>query len=219
MLVNENRVAFAGLLIMVVVAPMNVDAAERDRVVRKALADPELWGPEGPSVLSYLPAWRTIGERSLSVFPNRVIGSSPLRTRADVRKAVSVMSEAMSRSLPIVNPGFALLDGARKQPLRLRTEVVPRFDDDGSIRIGWSADGAVFLPKELTIAAVERRLGSPEKVIHRSMARDQGRQPATLILYRYAGGAITYYGSAGGSIERVVLNIPILAAVLFGEIP
>jgi hypothetical protein len=105
----------------------------------------------------------------------------------------------------------AMFRGIAPRPAALlKTEVIPSFQDDDSVRVISTRPDAQFLTPNLTVATVQERLGPPEKVEQQVIQGEGERRPVVLTLYRYADGAVTFAESdiaaRPGMVDRVLLD-------------
>jgi hypothetical protein len=187
----------------------------------KILTDRTLWGKDFPTVLAYLQSWEQTGERKVAVFPSQVVGTTLYKTREDAQQAAMKLTRAMEAPQPRPKPEFAALlrEVPPQQPIPLRLEVIPFFPDDGSVRVAWTGPSLQLFDPRLTLATVQSRLGPSERVTQEVVQTEKDERPVTLTQYHYAGGAVIFAESdlslRPGSIDRVILDVPALAAALF----
>ena len=124
----------------------------------------------------------------------------------------------MSQATPAAAPSFStLLRGLAGAPPPLKSDVI-QSSDDGSFRI--ALIGTEFLRRGLTVNQVEAAIGQPETVTTQLIQSEGERRPVILTLHSYAGGAVVFAESdlapKPGVIDRVILNLPAVSAVVFG---
>jgi hypothetical protein len=191
---------------------------EKTKLV-KILTTRPLWDKDSLAALAFLPAWSRIDERTVAIFPARVVGATPFKTAEEAQRALAAMERALSESRPASAPEFEeLLRGFTRAPAPFQPAVIRLLDDD-TFRIALTAQGSQFLPKSLTVKQVEELIGQPESVTTQVIQSERDRRPLILTLYSYAKGAIIYaesdWAPRPGFVDRVILNVPAVAAVLF----
>lgn len=181
--------------------------------VETILTDTKLWGKDFPLALASLPSWSEGGEREVVIFKDRMVASTPLKSRDEAEQASRKIAAAMA--VKELKPKAAFQPMLRAVPkigTALKMEVLPRFADDDSVRLMSTKPNAQFLAPELTAAAVQKQLGPPEKVEQQVIQTEGDRRPVILTLYRYANGDIAFAESdmapKPGLIDRVLLNAP-----------
>ncbi len=186
------------------------------------LNDRELWGKDLPAALALSSSWSRVGERTLAVFPGRILGATPYNTPQDAQRAASQMARAMSEAPPRPSPEFAdlLARGRAKQAIPFRATLISLVDDD-AVHLAWADSSVEFLPPNLTLASVKNRFGEPERVTQEIVPTQRDRRPVVLTLYQYAGGAVSFAESDAaqkpGIIDRVLFDVPAVTAALFGQ--
>ena len=189
--------------------------------VIKILTARGLFGKDFPAALASLPAWRRAGEESVAVFPDRIVGATPFKAAEAAQPARSALGEALRQATPAAGPSFATaLRALVGKPPPLTSDVI-QFSDDGSFRVALS--GGEFLRGGLTVKQVEAAIGQPETVTTQLIQSEGERRPVILTLHSYAGGAIVFAESdlapRPGVIDRVILNVPAVSAIVFGGAP
>lgn len=209
-----------GLVVSLFTVSPGTSLCQRGPVpLQRILTDSTLWGKDFPAVLANLPAWRDIGESTIAVFPDRVLGGTPYPTRDDAQPMISRLQEALGRPRGTPQPDFAaLLDAALKTPPPFETTVA-LFGEDHSARIAWTGPILRLLTESLTVARLQERLGAPETVTQRLIQTDRDNRPAVLTMRSYAGGSVVFTESdrtpRPGIIDRVVFDTRVLSAALF----
>ena len=221
---NENNVAvwrviwWVGIVAIAMLACVEANAQSSPTPSKPTLdaifSDSTLWGKDFPIALASLQSWPAAGERSVVVFQNRIVGGTPLKTREEAEQTSKKVAEAMATMEFKPKPRFEAMfkDVAPQLAAPLKTEIISRFQDDDSVRVASTRPDAQFLAPNLTMAAVQKRLGPPEKVEQQVIHGEGERRPVVLTLYRYADGAVTFAESniavRPGMVDRVLLDVP-----------
>lgn len=213
-------VAFVGLIVSLLAASPGTPLCQRGPVsLQRILTDSTLWGKDFPAVLANLPGWRGIGEYTIAVFPDRVLGGTAYPTRDDAQPMIARLREALGRPKGTPRPDFAaLLDVPLKTPPPFETTAA-LLGEDHSARIAWTGPTLRLLAESLTVARLQERLGAPDTVTQRLIQTDRDNRPAVLTLRSYAGGAVVFvetdWAPRPGIVDRVVLDTRVLSAALF----
>jgi hypothetical protein len=174
------------------------------------LSDSALWGKNFPMVLASLRSWDQAGQRSVLVFPNRIVGGTPLSSPEKARETSRSIAETMTTRPFKPKPQFQAMFGTSQLTPHLKTEIIARFQDDDSARVVATQPDAQFFAPDLTIDKVKERLGPPEKVEQQVIQSEGDRRPVILTLNRYAGGAVVFAQSDVAarpeSVNRVLLD-------------
>ena len=184
------------------------------RTIDAILTDPTLWGKDFSVALASLQSWPEVGERTIMIFKDRIVSGTPFKTRDEAEQKSKKVTEVMATKEFKPKPGFqAMFKGVAPGPATaLKTEILSRFQDDDSVRVAATRPNAQFLAPNLTVAAVQKRLGPPEKVEQQVIQSEGDRRPVILTLYRYAEGAVTFAESdiaaQPGTVDRVLLDAP-----------
>jgi hypothetical protein len=177
-----------------------------------------LWGKDSPAALAFLPAWRRIGERTIAIFPDRIVGATPFKTAEEAQQARATVDRAFTERPPIAPEFEELLARFTREPAPFQAAVI-RFLEDDSFRIALTAPNLQFLPESLTVRQVEELIGQPETVTTQVIQSERDRRPLVLTLHSYAKGAIVYaesdWAPRPGFVDRVILNVPAVTAVVF----
>jgi hypothetical protein len=192
---------------------------DQSSTVTRILTIRALWGQDFPAALSSLPYWSRVGERTVVVFHDRIIGATPFRTAEAAQPARITLSEQLSQSAPSPAPAFIdLLSGVTGRPSPFRSDVV-RGSDDGSYRVAIVGPSPQFLPPGLTVEMVESLIGPAQAVTSQVIQTEGERRPVILTLHSYAGGAVIFaesdFAPKPGLIDRSILNVPDVSAVAF----
>ena len=195
---------------------------EKGNALAKIFGEPGIWGKDYPAALASLPAWNRLGEKRVWVFANQMIGGLPHKTREEAQGEAERFTEAVKALRPKPAPKFeALLKERTEQLSAEKMEVIPFFQDDGTMRIGLTIGANQLLAPQLSMATVKERLGPPEKVFTEVVQSQGERRPVILTLHSYAGGAVAFVESdvapRPGSVDRVALDVPAVTAALFEE--
>lgn len=200
---------------------LSPSAAAKSPSVAQILNTPALWGKDLPKVLTYARSWDAAGEASVAIFPDRVVGTTPYRTRQAAQPVAAKLANALKVPPPRPAPEFqGLLKDTRAQPVKFQAEVVPFIDDD-LFRVALTGKGLQFLAPSLTVQRVQELLGPPDKTTTQFIQNETERRPITLTLHTYAGGAVTFVESSmapkPGVVDRVVVELRAVDAAVFKE--
>jgi hypothetical protein len=210
--------------------PVGADAMAVPRpspeALSKVLNDPALWGPDFPAALAQLPSWLRAGETTVAVFPDKVAGETRFPKPEDATRAAEQLRQAAAAAAKPRSglPGglSQTLTGAREPLSKFRVEA-PAFLEDGSFRVTWSAPSAQLLKPGLTVATVRERLGAPAATRLLVLHAKGDERPVILTLSVYLGGAVIFaeadVAPRPGFVDRVLLDVPALAAALFEAAP
>jgi hypothetical protein len=186
--------------------------------------DRDSWGKDFPQALACIASWNEIKQESVSVFRDEVVGSKPYKDVESARSACKILNEALAKGHPPFRERFAGLFRELRDEKSgdLRAKVVEFFPDDDSIRCALVSPSLSLLPKELTIASVHRRFGRPDKVSRKVIRGERGeRRPVILTLHSYASGAVQFaesdWSAQPGTVDRVILHVPVVSAALFED--
>ena len=190
--------------------------------IQQILSDPALWGRDTLGLFARLNSWTRVSDTQVQIFPASVFGASQFKSAADAKPIAGTLATALNGAQPGLN---AAISAALKPPARAvlakpQVQVIPINREDEATRIAWGSDTAQFFAPGLTVETVRRRLGEPEKVSRKAVQRlVTDKRPIGLTLYSYAGGAIVFAESnmtrTRGLVDRVILDIPAVSAVLF----
>ena len=207
-----------GIVAIALLACMDANAqpspTQSKPTLSSILSDRTLWGKDFALALTFLQSWHEAGEGKVAIFSKRIVGSTAFRTREDAEKVTSKLTDAMARIVFRPKPEFeAMFKGIEPRlAAPVKAELIPAFADDDSIRVAWTLPDAEFLPPKLTMAAVQERLGPPEKVEQELIQTEGERRPVVLTLYRYAERTVTFAESdvavRPGLVDRVLLDVP-----------
>jgi hypothetical protein len=188
--------------------------------VVKILNDRTLWGKDYPAALAYLSSWNKINERTVALFPEGVLGNTPYNSPENAQQVVRQLATAMEQPQPQPKDEFdELLREARKNPPPFQAKTTSFLSEIDSMRIVWADKSLQFLAPNLSLNAVQERLGPPEKVTQEVTSRGGEFRPIVLTLYRYAGGAVTFaetdWAPIPGFVDRVIFDVPTVTAEVF----
>lgn len=222
-MVNSRALLICGLA-MSFALPYKAQIAEARLPLSLAqiLSDHILFGKDFPAALAQLQGWTQIGERTVAVFPDQIVGSTPYRTREEAQPNAGLLGRASRELHPRLNPEItSLLAGAiAKQPPAFLAQAI-LSPEDVTLRIAWADAAFQFLAPDLSVATVRERLGPPEKISEEIVPTESDRRPVVLTVYSYAGGTIAFAESDAaakpGLVDRVILDVPAVAAALFQE--
>jgi len=181
------------------------------------LANPTLWGKDFPVLLNSLHSWQSVKAKNVVVFPNRVLGSTPFKTKDAAQPQLEKFRQALKAPRPLVRPRF--------QPL-LKEQVIPaaesniiQLPEDDSFRVELTAGPAQFLAEGLTIKKVQETLGKPERVTTQVIQSKRDMRPVVLTLYSYANGAVMFGESdlspTPGVVDRAFIAVAPATSVMF----
>lgn len=214
-------IRFPILLVLPLVFGLALPAAgqgDQASDIVKILSTRTLWGKDFPAALSSLPHWNRIGERTVALFPDRFLGATPFRTAEAAQPTRVALSQALSQTAPSPVPAFVeLLGRLTGRPFPFQSDVVQSVDDD-SYRVAITGSNLQYLAPRLTVRQVETEIGPPEAVTTQVIQSERDRRPVTLTLHSYANGAIIFAESdwmPPGLIDRVILDVPVVSAIVF----
>jgi hypothetical protein len=188
-------------------------------MIAKILTTPGLWGKDFPAALASLPAWKRAGDPSVAIFPDRIVGATPFKTTESAQSARTAMIQALNQRPPAAEPFVELLKGQTERILQAQSEILQFLDDD-SYRVTVTWADAQFFPAGLTVKQVESLIGQPEAVTTQVIQSERDRRPVILTLHRYADGALIVaesdWAPKPGLVDRIILNVPTVSAVVFG---
>lgn len=190
----------------------------QNKSVEDILADPTLWGKDFPAAVAALPAFNQAGEPQVAVFPNRIVGRTRQRERAQSEPRVTRLEGSLKSTQNIRSRSTKLSDLLNKSRVQLKAEMI-LFRDDRTFRLAATGASPQFIAPGLKIDDVRRRLGKEEKVTTELLDDGSERQPVILKLHHYAGGAIVFTqsnkSSEVGQVDRVFLNAAGISAAIF----
>ncbi len=182
--------------------------------LQRVLTDSTIWGKDLGVLLVQLRAFQDAGERTVYVFPDRIVGRTAHVSTAEGQRAAGRLNGAIPRSRQSrLKAPYAAL--ATTVPPTFRAESIKLIDGDG-YHVS-SPPGFQFLPPGLTIKAVQDRLGPPERTTLLTVQTIGDRRPVILTLHTYAHGAISYAESdlaEPGVVDRVLLDLAIIIPVV-----
>ena len=193
-----------------------------EATLRKILLDNRIWGEDFPAALARLQSWKQIGESNVTVFSERIVGSTPYTRREEALPHTERLLQNMSKPPARFKPEFTSMmeresTGESKPP----QASIARLSDDGTFRVIWSAPGARFLRPALTLEQIEKWLGPAEKISRQVIQSKGERRPVILTLHSYAGGAVSFVewdlDPRPGLVNRVLLDVAATAAELYEE--
>ena len=220
-MVNSRALLICGLAMCFPLAyRAQIAEARPPSPLAQILSDHVLWGNDFPAALAQLQGWTQIGERTVAAFPDQIVGNTRYRTREEAQPNAGLLSRASRELHPRLNPEFTspLAGGLAKQPPVFLAQAI-LSPDDVTLRIAWADAAFQFLTPDLPVATIRERLGPPEKISEEIVPTESDRRPVVLTVYYYAGGAIGFAESDAapkpGFVDRVILNVPAVAAALF----
>jgi len=188
----------------------------------KLLTDSRLWGEDAFALFGSLDRWQKVGETSICIYPDRVVGASRFATAESAKPSVTRMMAEMSRARLKLRPEFAERYGAafaaRAPGFKVQST---RLLEDDSFHLIWQREGGQFLKKDLPIRVVFEAYGKPEKTTTEVMHAQGDRRPAVLTVHHYANGAIKFVESdlapTPGLVDRVILDVTAAATRIFSS--
>jgi hypothetical protein len=180
------------------------------------LTNRSLWGPTFGSALSRIPAWNQIGESTVVVFNDRVMGNAAYETREQANAAAANLERAItSPPRQAVPAAHELLAAAQAVPFH--PEIMPYADDFLHVYL---VDSQIqILSRNLTPAGIEEQLAKPERVSKLAIEGKGDRRGVVLTLFAYAGGKVVFaqadVSARPSTIDRVFLDVPAVMAALF----
>jgi hypothetical protein len=216
-----KKALILAFLIPFVLGPSLPAAGQDDATdtIKKILTTRSLWGKDFAAGLAFLPAWTGGEERTVAIFPERIVAATPFKTAEAAQQKREAVARALTAPRPQTAPGFEeLLQPFAAEGAPFETAVVQSQDDD-TFRVVLTGPALEFLPQELTVQQVQEAAGLPESVTTQVIQGEGERRPIVLTLRSYAKGAIVYaesdWAPRPGFVDRVFLNVPDVTAVLF----
>lgn len=201
--------------------PLNQpQASPNTSVLERMLTDSHLWGEDGLALFASLDRWSNVGETSVFIYPDRVIGGTRFATLEEARQRATQIAAAIQRPGAQLRPPFAAHYrlALAKRPLPVEIEAA-RFLEDDSFRVTWRRKDAHYLQKDLTMRAILDSYGSPQKTTTEVVQSRGERRPAVLTVHYYANGAIDFVESdwspSPGLVDRVEVDVSPVASQIF----
>jgi len=183
----------------------------------------DLFGKGFLANVQYLPCWAKIGQSSVAIFRDKVVGNKPYKSTEEAGAAGVALRQTL-RFSPDFAPKFAELFARMKtEKADVKVEVIEFFGDDDSVRLAWKTREGSTFPKGLTIETVRKRLGRLEEKVTKQVLRSEQAEgrPVVLTLHVYAEGSVIFAESdlaaKPGTVDRVILDVPMLSKVMFKE--
>lgn len=188
--------------------------------VERILTDPRLWGEDAFALFGSLDRWRNVGETSVLIYPDRVVGGTRFETLEEAKQRARQIAKAMQRPGAKPRPPFA---AQYRQALSKKTPPLEieaaRFLEDDSFRVIWRRKDGHYLQKDLTMRIVLAAYGPPQKTATELVQSRGERRPAVLTIHNYANGAIDFVESdwspSPGLVDRVVVDVRTVAEQIF----
>jgi hypothetical protein len=218
-----DGILFGAVVLLSMASAFADPQQDKTNALAKIFTAPGLWGKDYPAALASVPAWNRLGEKRVWVFADRVIGGSPHKTREEAQAEATRFSEAVKELRTKPAPKFEALLREKTEQLRAgKMDVIPFFQEDGTARIAWTTGSHELLAPRLKMATVTERLG-PAKKVSTEVIQGQGEsRPVILTVHSYADGAVAFAESdvapRPGFVNRVILDVPVVTAVLFEEV-
>ncbi len=198
--------------------------AQAEARLARILTDDRVWGEDAFAVFGSLDRWKSLGETSIVIYPDRVASGTASEMADPARQSATRMAAAMQLPRGRLRPEFAARYGAalaaRAPALKAASA---RFLEDDMFRVVWERDGGEFLKKGLTVRAVLDAYGKPERTTTEVVHSRGDRRPAVLTLHHYANGAVKFVesdlASTPGLVDRVILDVGAAVARIFETTP
>lgn len=190
----------------------------QNKSVEDILADPTLWGKDFPAAVAALPAFSEAGEPQVAVFPNRVVGRTPQRERAQAEQRVGRLDQSIksTQNRSTRSTRLSALMSRARIPLKAEVILLP---DDRTFRLAATGASPQFIAPGLKVEDVRKRLGREERVTTEVLDDGTDKLPVILTLHHYAGGAVIFAESnlnpTPGAVDRVFLNAAGISTVIF----
>lgn len=203
--------------------PTAAAAPVTPRRLAALFSDPALWGRDLPAALAQLPAWRAAGETKVALFADRSVGATAFETAVAARPRLERLARQLTAARLSVRPEFASLLSGASAASAPDLSVLPLVPDDERFRVNAapSSGADAIIAPGLRVATMRRRLGPPEAVEQQLLDTGTERRPVVLTLYSYANGAVVFaesdFAASPGRVDRVYLDVPILAALIFAK--
>lgn len=176
--------------------------------LRAALLQRPLWGRDYTTLVASISGWAQIQEKTIIVAPDVVFGGTSFRGREEAEAQARKLAGSLERPRTLA-PDF--MDAAAEGRTDLGGKITARPYSRGAsyrVTVGF---GSNFLPADLRIAEVQRKLGKEEAVTTEIEDIGEGR-PIVYTNYIYADGALIFklsnYAPAADQVFRVMLDIP-----------
>ena len=187
----------------------------------KILTAQGLWGKDFASALAALDAWNRIGQRTVAIHSGQIVGGTAFKTFEEAQRASGALARALQDVPSAYSPAFKELLQSAPRPLAQFKTAVDQLVEDDTIRVVLHDPARALLAAALTIQQVEMLIGKPEKRTTLVIQSKRDMRPAILTLNIYAGGAIIFAESdlapKPGLVDRVILDVPVIASMLFKE--
>lgn len=216
-----NKLLLIGVAVILGLPLPAAAQSEQAATIARILNTKSLWGKDFPAAVASLPTWKRFDEQSIVIMRNRVVGRTPFKSVETAQALVAGVRDWITQPAPQPAERFqALLSEFVNRPPSLQTEVV-RSSEDDSQRVAVTGPNYEFLPATLTTKQVEEVAGRPEKITTEVLQTEGERRPVTLTLRSYGGGAIVYaesdWAPNPGTVDRVIMNVPVVASAVFQE--
>jgi hypothetical protein len=204
-------------LFVVAFGAKHVYAATLDEI----LTNPKIWGKDFAAVLANLRSWHEIGEKTVVVFPNRVIGENAYEIREATETAMRKFNGLLKLPPPRTRDPYSKMIRSAPPPDRRFTTAVIQAAEDGSFRVSWGSAQSQMLRDGLTITHVYEALGRPEQISTQIVHSRGEARPLVLTLHSFANGAVVFAESdlspTPGIVDRVYANVRTVAIRVYGE--
>lgn len=219
-----SRFIGVGCLAMALATAPSSSSESQGSAVRSILLNRHIWGRDFPAALMSLQGWRGVGESTVAVFANRIVGAKPYPQREEALPQIKRLEQEIAKPRAPFKAEFSALQNATPDAaLKVLTPAVVRFEDDQSHRLAVTFANAEFLKANLTLKDVEAELGPADSVTKQVISGEGERRPVVLTLHHYAGGAIDFVqwdlDAHPGRVNRVLLAIPAVSEMLFKGAP
>src|SRR3954453_22461908 len=146
----------------------------------QVLGERALWGKDFPEALTFIQAWNRVGERTVAVFPDKIVGASPLPSEPNAQPVARDLSRALTeiRPRPATRFQSLMVPSLAARP-SFQAEVI-RLPGNNSFQVAWTGPSVQFLAPNLMVTEVRQRLGEPETVAQEVEQTEGERRPAVL---------------------------------------
>lgn len=149
-----------------------------------------IWSPQAESLLSNLSGWTEIGEQSVTMFSNELLGDTTYPTLAEAMRRKIKFDELVSKSVARPRWIAFLLRNVFRSRFQAPNALVGAQDlsvlaiDDG-FQLVTKTPALELLAPRLTIKVLRRRIGEPDKTASVNSVSDEGPL-SSYTVYSYA---------------------------------
>lgn len=197
------------------------NAKLQKRTVTDILTNKNLWGKDLLTVLTVLEGFQKANESQIAVFPTKVVTTKPLKSEDEAKGVANRLEKALDEVNKNPTPfSRKIIQLNKNQKKSFDAEVLRYFSEDESIRV--QVDSLDLFSAQLTVEAVKKEIGQPEKVTKLVIQTEGEQRPLILTLYSYVGGAIVFaeadIAARPGLVNRVIFDVPKIIAALEKEV-